>query len=53
MKKLFGTLGATAASTVGWMLVAKMGIMTAFIVSTIAGGVGAYYGVKLANNIMP
>ncbi|HET7631317.1 MAG TPA: hypothetical protein VFK16_03285 [Gemmatimonadaceae bacterium] len=48
MKKLFGTIGATIGSTIGWYAAARFGIMTAFIVSSIAGGVGLYYAVKWA-----
>ncbi len=52
MKKLLGTLGAFVGSTVGWYAAVKLGFMTAFFVSTIAGGVGLYYGVKAANNLI-
>jgi hypothetical protein len=50
VKKLLGFLGATAASYIGWYLgeVVGGGIMTSFILSTIAGGFGLYYGVKYA-----
>jgi hypothetical protein len=50
MKKLFGFLGATAASYIGWYLgeVVGGGFMTCFILSTIAGGFGLYYGAKYA-----
>ena len=48
MPKLFGFIGGTAASYVGWYLgeIVGGGIMTQFILSTIAGGFGLYYGVK-------
>ena len=49
MKKLFGSMGMFLGSTAGWYATDKLGFMTAFFVSTIAGGVGLYYGVKLAN----
>lgn len=50
MRKLFGFIGATAASYVGWWLGGVVGgeFMTQFILSTIAAGFGLYYGVKLA-----
>ena len=50
MKKLFGFIGATAASYVGWWLgeVVGGGIMTQYMLSTIAGGFGLYYGIKFA-----
>ena len=52
MKKLFGVLGSTAASFIGWYAAVKFGFMTAFIVSTIAGGFGLYYGVKAYNQLL-
>ncbi len=52
MKKLFGTLGMFVGSTIGWYAAIKLGFMTAFFVSTIAGGVGLYYGVKAANQLI-
>jgi hypothetical protein len=52
MKKLLGTLGMFVGSTIGWFAAAKIGFMTAFIVSTIGGGVGAYYGVKAGKNLL-
>lgn len=52
MKKLFGTLGALVGSTIGWYAAVKLGFMTAFFVSTIAGGVGAYYAVKASRDLV-
>jgi hypothetical protein len=52
MTKLFGTLGMFIGSTVGWYATDKLGFMTAFFVSTIAGGVGLYYGVKAAKQLL-
>lgn len=52
MKKLCGTLGAFVGSTVGWYAAAKLGFLTAFIVSTVGGGVGLYYGVKLVRDYL-
>ena len=52
MKKLLGSLGGFIGSTVGWYATAKLGFMTAFFVSTIVGGVGLYYGVKAANQLI-
>lgn len=52
MKKLFGFLGMTLGNAVGWYATYKIGFMTAFIVSTIAGGFGLYYGVKAYNQML-
>jgi len=46
--KLGGFVGATIAGYVGWYAVDRFGLMTAFIVSTIASGFGMYYGAKFA-----
>ena len=50
MKKLFALIGATATSYIGWYLgeLVGGGFMTCFILSTIAGGFGLYYGAKFA-----
>lgn len=53
--KLGGFVGGTVVSTVVWYLVEAVGggFMSAFIVSTIAGGFGIYYGVKVAKRYAP
>jgi hypothetical protein len=51
MTKLFGFLGATAGSAVGWWAGAHVGFMTAFIVSTIGTGAGIYWGRQLAGRL--
>jgi len=51
MRKLLGFLGGTVASYAGWYLASLIpgaGFMTEFMVSTITGGFGLYYGVKYA-----
>jgi hypothetical protein len=48
-----GFIGATIVGYAAWYLVAGLGFMTAFIVSTIASGFGMYYGVKLARRYLP
>ena len=55
MVKLGGFVGGTVVSTIVWYLVEAMGggFMTAFFVSTIAGGFGMYYGVKIARRYAP
>ncbi|MFI5231388.1 MAG: hypothetical protein ACHQSE_02630 [Gemmatimonadales bacterium] len=53
--KLGGFVGGTVVSTVAWYLVEAIGggFMSAFLVSTIAGGFGIYYGVKIAKRYAP
>jgi uncharacterized membrane protein YbhN (UPF0104 family) len=48
MTKLMGFIGATLGSAVGWWLGAKVGMMTAFMVSTVGSGVGIYFGRRAA-----
>lgn len=48
MTKLMGFIGATLGSAVGWWLGAKVGTMTAFMVSTVCSGVGIYFGRRAA-----
>lgn len=48
MGKLCAAIGATLFGTVGWYLAAPAGTFTAFVVSTIATGVGIYAGRRLA-----
>ncbi len=54
MKKLGSFLGATVAGYAGWWLAESLGFdfLVAFIVSTIASGVGMYYGKKLAEEYL-
>jgi hypothetical protein len=49
MKKLLGFVGATLGGAVGWWAGSAVGIMTAFMVSTVASGVGLYLGRRLAD----
>ncbi|MEX2155189.1 MAG: hypothetical protein WD825_17720, partial [Gemmatimonadaceae bacterium] len=46
MKKLIPWIAMLVASSAGWWLGAKAGIMTAFMVSTVAGGFGLYFGAR-------
>jgi uncharacterized membrane protein YeaQ/YmgE (transglycosylase-associated protein family) len=42
MGKLLGFIGATVGSSIGWWAGARVGIMTAFLVSVVGTGVGIY-----------
>jgi hypothetical protein len=48
MTKLIMFLAATIGGAIGWWLGEGVGIMTAFMVSTVFSGIGIYYGKKLA-----
>jgi hypothetical protein len=53
VEKIITGIVATIAGSIGWWIGSGMGIMTAFIISTIATGFGAYYGRRFARNILP
>ena len=48
MTKVIIFITATVTGAIGWWIGDTVGIMTAFIVSTVFSGVGIYYGRKLA-----
>jgi len=48
MNKLMGFIGATLGSSIGWWLGAKVGLMTAFMVSMIGTGAGIWFGRRAA-----
>jgi hypothetical protein len=50
MVKLMGFIGGLVASLVTGYLTSSFGMVTAFLLSTIAGGFGMYYGAKWARN---
>lgn len=50
MGKLFSFIGATIGSYAGWLVGAKIGFTTAFIVSMVGTGLGMYYGRLIAKN---
>ena len=49
MTKIIIFISATVTGAVGWWLGESYGFMTAFIISTVASGVGIYYGKKFAS----
>jgi uncharacterized membrane protein YeaQ/YmgE (transglycosylase-associated protein family) len=44
MSKLLGWVGATLGSVVGWWAGARLGVLTAFILSVVGAGAGLYLG---------
>ena len=53
VKKIFVLVLTTVGSAVGWWIGARVGIMTAFIVSMVGFGVGMWYGARLAKQYEP
>jgi hypothetical protein len=51
MTKLIVLLTTTIGSAGGWWLGARVGIMTAFIVSMIGFALGLYYGKRFAKSV--
>jgi hypothetical protein len=52
METLFGFLGATVLGSIGWWIGDRVGLMTAFILSTIATGIGLYAGRRIARDYL-
>lgn len=52
MTKLLAFLGASVGGAIGWWLGARVGTMTAFMVSTVGTGVGVYAGRRIAQSIL-
>jgi hypothetical protein len=50
METLLGFVGATLLGAVGWWIGERVGLMTAFILSTVASGVGLYAGRRFARD---
>ena len=53
MVKLGAGIGAFVASTVTGIVTARFGFMTSFLLSTVAGGFGMYYGAKIGRKYAP
>ncbi len=52
MHRLLWIVGATIGSAAGWWLGAKIGMMTAFLVSMAGTVLGIFLGFKLAKTLM-
>jgi len=46
MRTLAGWTSAWLCGALGWWLGARVGLLTAVVLSAIAGGVGLYYGYR-------
>jgi hypothetical protein len=53
MNRLLAFLVGSITGTVGWWLGAKIGMITAVVLSLIATAVGMYYALKWARENMP
>jgi uncharacterized membrane protein YeaQ/YmgE (transglycosylase-associated protein family) len=50
METLLGFVGATLLGAIGWWAGDRVGLMTAFILSTVGSGVGLYAGRRFARD---
>lgn len=53
MHKVIAFLGGAVLGGIGWWAGAPIGVMTAFMLSTVGTGVGMYYGKKWADEHLP
>ena len=49
MARFFSLVGATVDSAIGWWLGEHVGLMTAFLISTVGTGAGFYWGRQIAD----
>ena len=52
MSKVLTFLGATVGGAIGWWLGARVGTMTAFMLSMVGTGVGVYAGRRIAASVL-
>jgi hypothetical protein len=52
MSKLLSFVGASVGGAIGWWLGARIGVMTAFFLSTIGTGIGIYAGRRIAASVL-
>ncbi|NUP54556.1 MAG: hypothetical protein HOQ17_17095 [Gemmatimonadaceae bacterium] len=52
MSRWMGFLGATIGGYAGWALGARIGVMTAFMVSMVGTGAGFYVGRRAAQRML-
>jgi len=52
VSKVLTFLGASIGGAIGWWLGARVGTMTAFVISTVGTGVGVYAGRRIADSLL-
>ena len=52
MARLFSLVGATVGSALGWWLGEHVGLMTAFLISTVGTGTGLCLGRRIADTYL-
>jgi uncharacterized membrane protein YeaQ/YmgE (transglycosylase-associated protein family) len=52
INKLVGFIGATVGSYAGWFLGARVGMMTAFMLSVVGTGLGIFLGRRIVRDML-
>lgn len=52
MGKTLALVGATIGGSIGWWLGAQIGLVTAFLVSTVGSGAGIYAAKRFADHFV-
>ena len=50
MERMVGVVGTLIGSWIGWKIGAPLGMIAAFVISTIGSGVGLYFAKRMARN---
>jgi hypothetical protein len=53
MSKLLALVGGTVGGALGWWVGARIGLMTAFLLSVVGTGAGVYAGRRIAATYTP
>lgn len=51
MKRLLISVGVFVGSAIGWKAGEAIGIMTAYMLSVVGSGIGAYAGIRVAREM--
>lgn len=53
MKGILNLMGMIIGGWIGWAIGAKVSIFTAYIVSTVASGLGLYASIRVTKHLLP
>jgi len=51
MKRLFISVGVFVGSAIGWRAGEAIGVMTAYMLSVVGSGLGAWAGIRIAREL--
>ncbi len=52
MSTFFAVIGSTIGGWVGWVVGAKIGVMTGYFISTVGSAAGVYYGRRFYDGLL-